>query len=254
MRLATYRSGHVWLRQLRVFRHLWKSDLWPPFIEPFIALAALGLGLGAFVSEINGQSYLQFIAPGVAVMFPMFTATFECTYGVFFRMDRDGIYDAILSTPVSIEDIVAGELMWSATRTTLSGVAILVMIVLFGATNDFSALLFIPAVFLIGLMFSAMAMAFTSIAPTLNFLGFYFTLFITPMFWASGVFFPIDSLPDWLQVLTWLVPLSHAVELSRSIFGGALSLETLGHLAWIVVVTIAFYVISTYAMRRRLVR
>ena len=74
------------------------------------------------------------------------------------------------------------------------------------------------------------------------------------MFWASGVFFPIDTLPEWLQVLTWLVPLSHAVELSRAIFGGALSAETLGHLAWIVVVTIAFYVISTYGMRRRLVR
>ena len=112
------KAFRVWQRNFTVYTKLYKSSLVFNFIEPILYLIALGLGLGAFVKEINGVPYINFLAPGLIASSSMFAATFECTYGTYIRMTYQKTFDAILVTPINIDDLVAGELIWGATKGT----------------------------------------------------------------------------------------------------------------------------------------
>src|SRR4030042_3698987 len=98
----------VWQRHLTVYTKLYKSSIALNFVEPILYLAALGLGLGAFVNEINGVPYIKFIAPGIIASSSMFAAIYECTYGTYVRMTYQKTFDAILATPANINALVAG--------------------------------------------------------------------------------------------------------------------------------------------------
>ncbi|MGH3088822.1 MAG: ABC transporter permease, partial [Rubrobacteraceae bacterium] len=131
----------VWQRDLTIFRKFWKPALFPNFIEPFFYLAALGLGLGAFVQDINGEDYLFYIAPGLLASNAMFAASFEATFNTFVKLKIHNIYDAIISTPVNAEDIVAGEYLWAGTRAALYGSAFLIVLTALGLVSSWWALL-----------------------------------------------------------------------------------------------------------------
>lgn len=254
MNLPSYRAYYVWQRDRDTFFSLWRTELWPPFIEPILSLLAMGFGLGAYVTLVDNQSYLQFLAPGIFALFPMFSASFECTYASYIRMEMQRTFDAIIATPLNIEDVIAGEIFWAATRATFTATAILVVLLAFGLLGSPLALLGLPLAFLEGLMFASIAMAFTSITPSINSFNYYFTLFITPMFYFGGVFFPLARLPQVVGWLAWFAPLNHAVNLSRSLLTGQLSWGLLEDLAWVLAVTALFFALSLVGMRRRLIR
>lgn len=254
MRLPSHRSFAVLGRHLLVYRNRWRTDLWPPFLEPVIALGALGFGLGSLIAGVEGRSYLEFLAPGIAVIFCVFAGVFECTWGAWFRLDRQGTFQAMIATPVSVEDVTTGEILYGTVKVVLAAVAFLIPALLLGAASLPSALLFLPVAVLIGLMFTAMSLAFTSVAPSMNFLGFFFTLFISPMMWIGGTFSPVSTLPEWVQPLVWAAPLTHAVTVTRSAFYGELTTETLISLGVMLVVTLVFYAIVLQTMRRRLIK
>ncbi|MDP8947936.1 MAG: ABC transporter permease, partial [Actinomycetota bacterium] len=127
-------SFRVWQRNVTIFRKYWKSIMAPNFIEPLLYLGALGLGLGAFIQQggINGQSYIQYIAPGLLASNAMFAASFESTFNTFVKLKIDRIYDAIITTPVNAEDVVAGEYLWAGTRATLYGSGFLAVLTALG--------------------------------------------------------------------------------------------------------------------------
>ena len=127
MRLFSWRFIRVWQRNRDVFFRLWHSEA-PGFIaEPIIILLAMGVGLGAYMGLVDGQRYIEFIAPGIIASYAMFSASFECTYGSFVRMEYQKTYDAIIATPLSVEDVTAGEIFWGATRSLMTGTVILVI-------------------------------------------------------------------------------------------------------------------------------
>ena len=204
--LRLKKAFRVWQRHLKVYTKLYKSSIALNFIEPILYLAALGLGLGGFVGEIKGVPYIKFIAPGIIASSAMFAATYECTYGTYVRMTFQKTFDAILATPVNINDLIAGELMWGATKSLLYGTIILIVVSLFGLIDSSIIILAIPILFAAGLIFAEIALIFVAIVPGIESFNYFYTLFMTPMFLFSGIFFPLDTLPPALSGIAFLHP------------------------------------------------
>ena len=247
------RAFRVWQRNSMVYTKLYKSSIVLNFVEPTLYLIALGLGLGAFVKEINGVPYINFIAPGIIASSSMFAATFECTYGTYVRMTYQKTFDAILATPVNLDDLVAGELMWAATKSTFYGAIIMIVISLFGLVDSALIVFVIPVLFLSGLLFAVISMIFTAIVPGIDSFNYFYTLFMTPMFLFSGIFFPLNTLPPVVSKIAFFTPLYHLVNICRSLASGALSRIT-GDIIWIFVVVIFLAPCSFRLMRKRVIK
>ncbi len=252
MKFPSWHFIRVWQRNRDVFFRLWHSEAPGFIIEPIIILLAMGLGLGAYIGLVDGQRYIEFIAPGIIASYAMFSASFECTYGSFVRMEYQKTYDAIIATPLSIEDVTAGEIFWGATRSFMTGTIILVIAAAFQLVPSPWALAIPLLAFLEGLMFASIAILFTSIVPAIYSFNYYFTLFITPMFFFSGVFFPLSSFPEIVQTLSWIAPLTPVVHLTRALINGEFYPHLLWALVLIIVLTTLFFCISLVTMRRRL--
>jgi len=252
MKPLSWRFIRVWQRNRDVFFRLWHSEA-PGFVaEPIIILLAMGLGLGAYVGLVDGQKYIEFIAPGIIASYAMFSASFECTYGSFVRMEYQKTYDAIIATPLNIEDVIAGEIFWGATRSFMTGTVILAIAAAFRLVPSPWASVIPVLAFLEGIMFASIAILFTSFVPAIYSFNYYFTLFITPMFFFSGVFFPLSSFPEIVQTLSWVAPLTPVVHLTRALINGEFHLDLLWALGLIIVLTALFFSISLVTMRRRL--
>ena len=220
---VSYRTFNVWRRHFDVWLKLWKTESWPPFAEGVLQLLAFGLGLGFYVQSVNGQSYLAFIAPAALGVSAMFGASFECTFGSYFRMEEQRTFEAIVATPVSVEDVIAAEYLWGASRAMFSTLAMLLVISAFGLVTSPWAVL-IPLVALLeALAFAGLAELFTSMAPSFGFFNYFITLILTPMMLFSGVFFPVSRLPWLVQDVIWISPLFHAANLMRALAGGRLA-------------------------------
>ncbi len=252
MRFFSWRFIRVWQRNRDVFFRLWHSEAPGFLVEPVIILLAMGIGLGGYVGLVDGQEYIGFIAPGIIASYAMFSASFECTYGTFVRMEYQKTHDAIITTPLNVEDVVAGEIFWGATRSLMTGTAILGIAAVFGLVHSPWVLL-IPLVLLMeGVMFASIAMIFTSIVPAIYSFNYFFTLFVTPMFFFGGVFFPLSAFPEIVQTLSWVVPLTPVVHLTRALFLGEFNVGLLLALAIIIALIIIFFSTSLITMRRRL--
>jgi lipooligosaccharide transport system permease protein len=251
----SYRAWKVWRRDLEVFMKTYKVNFFPPLVEPIFYLVGLGFGLGGFVQPQEGLRYVAFIAPALVAISMMFSSFFECTYASFVRMYYQKTFGAIIATPVSLEEVIAGELLWGATKSLINSTIVLGVVFAFGLVSSPLFLLIPPLAFLVGLLFSAMAMCFTAITPNIDSFNYPSFLFITPMFILSGTFFSSHNLPSTVQTISKIfLPLYHAVQLTRGLAIGRLSSSLLFNLAWILVATPVFSVLSINLMKRRLIR
>jgi lipooligosaccharide transport system permease protein len=251
----TYRLWKVWRRNFDVFMKTYKVNFFPPLLEPIFYLVALGFGLGAIVTSIEGMRYIQFIAPALVAISMMYGSFFECTYGSFVRMYYQKTFDAIIATPVSVEEVIAGEILWGATRATINSTIVLAVVAAFGLVSSPLCLMIPLVAFFAGLTFSAIAMTFTAIAPNIDFFNYPGFLFITPMFLLSGTFFPLETLPPLVQdVALVFLPLTHLVKISRALILGDVSSSLLLSVGWLAVVTIVFFVLSLNLMKKRLIK
>ncbi|OBW63024.1 MAG: ABC transporter permease [Dehalococcoides mccartyi] len=252
MNWPTYRAFYMWLRNYNVFIRLFWS-IAPGFvIEPVVLLVALGFGFGSFIGDINGQPYMEFIIPGVIASYAMTSATFECTYNVFFRMDYRKTYDSILATPMNVSDVVTGEVLWGATRSIITACIILLVAALFGIIHSPWALLAPIFAVLEGIMFASIGIFFASIVPSIYSFNYYFTLFIGPMTFFSGAFFPVSSFPEAVQAISNVVPLTPAVSLIRGAVSGDFSgVNVVISLLAVIGVSAAFYIATLFSMKRR---
>jgi lipooligosaccharide transport system permease protein len=242
----------VLLRNLAVFRKTWKTSIAFNFIEPLLYLGAMGWGLGAFVGDINGMPYVVFIAPGLIASSAMWAASAECTYESYVRMHYQKIFHAIVTTPIHLPEVVVGELLTGALKSVLYGSVILLVISLLGLVQSFYALLIPVVLLLCGLIFAELGMAWTGLVPNIDSFSYFFTLLITPMFLFSGVFFPLESLPEFVQTLAWLLPLYHIVVLLRSLALGAISLQLLTHVLALLIFIVILFPLPLRLMQKRL--
>jgi lipooligosaccharide transport system permease protein len=242
----------VWRRHWIVYTKLYKTSFALNFAEPALYLVAMGFGLGAFVKEIHGQPYVKFIAPGIIASSSMFAAVYECTYGTYIRMTFQKTFDAILATPVNLGELVAGELVWGATKSVIFGITIMIVVALFGLVDSMLILLTLPFIFLCGLIFSQLSIMFAAIVPGIDSFSYFYTLFMTPLFLFSGIFFPLDAMPKVIQDLAFFTPLYHLVNICRLFSSGIFS-GAVWSMIWIVVAVALLSPFPFKLMRRRII-
>lgn len=245
------RALRVWQRHFTVYTKLYKSSLALNFIEPVLYLTAMGFGLGAFVRSMNGRPYIEFLAPGIIAYSSVFAATFECTYGTYIRMTYQKTFDAILATPIGIDELVAGEMLWGATKSLIYGVIIMIVVYAFGLIDSPLIIAYVPVIFIGGLVFAEISVVFAALAPGIDYFNYFFTLFMTPMFLFSGVFFPIDNLHPAVRAAASFTPLYHMVNISRSMADGKVAV---GDIIWIIAMACALAPLPFWLMRKRILR
>jgi lipooligosaccharide transport system permease protein len=188
----------------------------------------------------------------------MLWAMFDCGWGAYGRMNMQGVYDAVVATPLNVEDVIAGEIFWGATRGSFQALHIFIAALLFtpayGLIDSPLALLVLPFSFFYGVLFGAMAMCYTSIAPSMSAYNFLWAFVINPMFWFGGAFYPLDRLPRGPEILAQFIPLTHVVEINRGLVEGQLEWSHLGNLAVVLATAAAFFALALWSMRRRLVK
>ncbi len=246
------RAVKVWQRHWLVYTKLYKTSFALNFAEPALYLVAMGLGLGAFVKDIHGMPYIKFIAPGIVASSSVFAAVYECTYGTYIRMTFQKTFDAILATPVNLDDLIAGELIWGATKSVIFGVTIMIVIALFGLVDSPAIILLIPFIFLGGLIFAELSVVFCAIVPGIDSFSYFYTLFMTPLFLFSGIFFPLDALPRVVADLAYFTPLYHLVNVCRAFSAGSLS-AALGSIVWLVVIVVVLAPLPFRLMRKKVI-
>ena len=246
------RAFRVWQRHWTVYTKLYKTSFALNFAEPALYLVAMGLGLGAFVKEINGQPYIKYIAPGIIASSSMFAVVYECTYGTYIRMTFQKTFDAILATPVNLDDLVAGELIWGATKSVIFGITITIVIALFGLVDSPLIVLVIPLIFLCGLIFAELSIMFAAIVPGIDSFSYFYTLFMTPLFLFSGIFFPLNSLPPIVSDIAFFTPLYHLVNVCRAFSAGTFS-GAVWSMVWIAVVFLLLAPFPFKLMRKRII-
>ncbi len=244
----------VWRRNWTVFKRFAMAEVGPLFVEPLVVLGAMGLGLGAYVSLGGEVSYLEFIGPGIIGGYSLFAAFFECTYGSYTRMAIRGLYEAMIATPLSIEDVITGEVLWGATRSFFSATVILFVLAIIGFVDSPFALLIPPLAFFAGILFSAMALLVTAHAPSFWTFNYAITLGVMPMYFFGGVFFPLERYPDVVREVAWAIPLTPYVHVVRELVTGNLTMTSVWALLYLLALTGVFYVLAVARMRSRLIR
>ena len=255
---VSYRWYYVWRRNLDVNLITWQTNALPPVLEPVLYIFAFGFGLGKFVKEIpyDGRllTYVQFIAPGMISVAVLFHSFYECLYGSFVRMYYQKTFDAMISTPLLIEDVIVGEIIWGATKSFVASILMLLVISFFGLAAFPSSLFVLPLALFGGLLFASLGMFFTSLLPSIDTMNLPVFLISTPMFLFSGTFFPIESLPPWAQLIGRFSPLTHLVNLVRSATLATRHPRFLEDIVVLVGLALGLFALSLYFMKRRLLK
>jgi lipooligosaccharide transport system permease protein len=248
------RPIHVWRRNSLVWRKLAIPSMLGNLADPLIYMLGLGYGLGAMLTDVGGMSYIAFLATGIVCSSTMMSASFEAMYSGFSRMHVQKTWDAIMNAPVTLDDVVLGEALWAASKSFLSGVAVLLVAWALGVVQSALALWVVPILFLTGLTFACLGLIMTAVSPSYDFFMYYFTLFITPMVLVCGVFFPVSQLPGPLQVVTQFLPLTHSVALVRPLMSAEVPTDILLHLAVLAAYAAAGFYVALVLTRRRLLK
>lgn len=247
-------SPRIWpvvQRNLLVWRKLAIPSLIGNIAEPLIILVAFGYGLGALVGSVHEMPYILFLASGSICMSTMNAASFEALYSAFSRMQVQKTWDGILNAPVALDDIVFAEMLWAALKSLFTATVIALVLVVLGVSRVPTLLLALPVLFVVGVTFSSIALVFNALAKGYDFFTYYFTLALTPMTFLSGVYFPTDQLPRWLQDVAKMLPLTAAIELVRPLVIGQWPSEVLRPLLVLLGYAAVGYYIALVLTRRR---
>jgi lipooligosaccharide transport system permease protein len=247
----SFRFFPVYRRNLLVWRKLAISSILGNIADPLITLVAFGYGLGQLLPTVAGMPYIVFLAAGSLCMSTMMAASFEALYSAFSRMHVQKTWESIMNAPIELDDILAAEWLWAATKSMFSAIAILVVMVVMGISREPTLIGVLPVVLLVGLTFSALGLCFNALASGYDSFSYYFTLVLTPMIFVSGVYYPMGNLPEWLAVLASILPLASAVDLVRPLVVGSLPENIFPKVLHLVVFAVAAFYIALALTRRR---
>lgn len=255
--------SHPTLRALEYwgysYRRTWRGSVVNGLVSPVLFLSAMGVGLGGLVGSraaapgLQGVSYLAFLAPGLLAANAMQVAVQESTYPVMGAIKWVRTYHAMLATPLRVIDVLIGHLAWIALRILMVSAFFLAVMAAFGTTKSWTAVLALPAGLLTGVAFAAAVAAFAATRENDTGFSMLFRFGVMPLFLFSGTFFPISQLPGWLHAIAYATPLWHGVDLSRSLVLGDLPVwTTVGHVAYLLAMTVVGGYLASRTYRRRL--
>lgn len=244
----------VWRRNWLVWKRLAIPSILGNLADPLIMLFGLGYGLGAMVGGLGGSSYFAFLAGGFVASSTMYAATFESLFSAFSRMHVQRTWEGIVNAPMTLDDVLAGEWAWSATKALAAGLCMLAVVSAFGYAKGAWALAVIPVVLLLGLAFAGLGLSVNALASGYDFFSYYMTLALTPMMMLSGVFFPIEQMPAAVQAVAKALPLYHGVALVRPLLAGEYSAPMAAHVAVLAAYAMVGFYAATVLTRRRLLK
>ncbi len=250
----SWRFIHVWRRNALVWRKLAIPSMLGNLADPMLYMLGFGYGLGRMLPDVFGTSYIAFLAAGTVCSSTMMSASFEAMYSGFSRMHVQRTWDAILNAPITLDDVLVGEAAWAASKSFMSGGAVLLVAIALGLVQSWLALAVLPVMLITGLAFASLGLIMTALSPSYEFFMYYFTLFITPMMMLCGVFFPIDQLPLALQHAAGLLPLTHAVAIVRPLMNDTVPAGLAIHLAALLLYAMAGFYAALALTRRRLLK
>lgn len=250
----SFRFFPIWRRNFLVWKKLAVASILGNIADPLITLVAFGYGLGSLLQSINGIPYIHFLASGSICMSVMMAASFEALYSAFSRMHVQKTWDALLNAPLALDDVVLAEMLWAATKSMFSGIAILIVIFILGIGLHPTALAVPPLLFLIGMTFASIGLIINALARGYDFFTYYFTLVLTPMVFLSGVYYPTTQLPDWLQLVAKVLPLGAAVNLIRPLILGEWPSMPWVHIMILAAYCAGGFYVATVLTRRRLLK
>lgn len=250
-----FRFWPVFMRNLLVWRKLVIPSLVANIAEPLMWLVAFGYGMGALIGDVTLDGaqvpYLLFLASGSICMSAMNAATFEALYSAFSRMHVQKTWDGIMNAPIRLEDVLLAEMLWAAFKSLFTITAILGVMMALGITQSWKILLAWPCLLFVGITFSCLALIFNALAKGYDFFTYYFTLFLTPMMFLSGVFFPSDQLPPWVRAIAEWLPLTQAIALVRPLFLDRWPSQPLLHLGVLALYAGVAWAIALHFTRKR---
>jgi lipooligosaccharide transport system permease protein len=248
-------SWHIVRRNWLVYRKDLIANVSPTLTDPAFLILSLGVGLGAFVAEVQGHTYLQYLAPGLAVSTAMFTAFFETSYGFFVRMTFENIFKAMLTTPIGVNEIVLGEFLWVSVKGALMVTGVSLVLTAFGLfSHPTSGLWLAPAVgVLVAFPLGCLGLLASCTVRNINQFQTVYSFLISPLYFFSGIFFPLEQMPGWLQAIAKALPLYHGVRLSQAIFWN----ENIGavwavHAPILLIYSAVLFALTFVKVRRRL--
>lgn len=244
----------VWRRNWLVWKRLAIPSILGNLADPLIMLFGLGYGLGAMVGNLQGSSYFAFLAAGFVSTSTMYAATFESLFSAFSRMHVQRTWEGIVNAPMTLDDVLAGECAWAATKAFAAGSCMMIIVTAFGYAHGPSALAVLPVIVLLGLAFAALGLTINALANGYDFFSYYMTLVLTPMMMLSGVFFPIEQMPAAVQVVAKILPLHHGVALVRPLLSGVEPPAAALHLGVLAAYAIVGFYAATVLTRRRLLK
>ncbi len=254
-RLPSLRSLRVRQRTATTYRRVWLSNLLGHLADPLFYLAVLGFGLGSLMPAIAGMPYMTFLVTGLLAGAAMSSACFEASYASYLRMHSQRTFEAVLATPLSVADIAGGEILTAATKGLISTAATLAIAFALGLlTPGWWIAPVLAIVLLQGLVFAGAALAVSAHARTMEALNHFYALFIMPVLFVSGVFFPLQELPAALQVVSTLSPLTHAVHLIRPLATGAVPSSWPLELLWIALAAVLGVLLGCASLSRKMAR
>jgi lipooligosaccharide transport system permease protein len=224
-------------RNFLVYRKAWVIFL-TGFAEPVLYLFSIGVGVGQMIDgfTVDGRlvPYAAFVAPGMLAASSMNGALLDSTFGIFFKLRYNRVYEGILATPMRATDIARGELVWSLARASFYSLAFLALMAALGLVSSWWAVLAWPATWLVGFAFAGAGMALTTYMKSWQDFE-YIQLAIVPMFLFSATFFPVTAFDGALRWVVELTPLYRGVALVRELTTGAVTLESVWSVLYLAV-------------------
>jgi lipooligosaccharide transport system permease protein len=241
LRFGSRRAALLVERNVFIYRKTWLVLL-SGFFEPLFYLLSIGIGIGGLIGTVPGPDgrpipYELFVAPALLATSAMNGAIYDSTFNVFFKLNYEKTYDAVLATPLGVGDVALGEITWALIRGTLYAAGFLVVMLVLGLVQTPWMIFAIPAAILIGWAFAAVGMAATTFMRTWQDFDL-LQLVLLPLFLFSATFYPLTVYPEPLRTIVQLTPLYHGVDLLRSLTTGHVGPSILIHVAYLLVMGI----------------
>jgi lipooligosaccharide transport system permease protein len=244
-------------RNVMAYRHQWMV-LFTGFFEPVLYLLGIGFGIGSLVRSVqvgdgHTVSYAMFVAPALMASSAMNGAIYESTFNLFYKLRHIRSFDAIIATPVGIEDATLGEIIWAVGRGSLYSIGFVLLMLALGLIASPWAILAVPASILIGFAFAAIGATVTTFMRRWQDFDAV-QLGLQPMFLFSATFFPITVYPPVLRWLVELTPLYRGIDLVRGLTTGAVGVSSLVDVGYLVLVGVTGVTIAGLRLRSRLLK
>ncbi|MFP5384795.1 MAG: ABC transporter permease [Bacteriovoracia bacterium] len=248
-------SFHITRRNWMVYRKDLLANISPTVADPAFIMLSLGLGLGSYLTNVEGMSYMRYLAPGLTVATSLFTSFFESSYGFFVRMTYENVFKAMLTTPIGVKEVVLGEMLWVGLKGAVMSVCVAIVLALFGLMNN---PFLIPLVALVGFFVAlpcgAMGLLATAMVNNINQFQTVYSFIIAPLYFLSGIFFPISQMAKPVRIVAEFFPLIHGVRVAQSLFWNEGILEALSYSGSILVLQSAVFCgLAYWKIKKKLV-